>query len=186
MNIRKYSLFPTLILYFPKFIDSKECNKIFKLLKTKLHDVHPTLIKGKSSHNTNLNILSQTSLDFTKAIQEYSKESKIKIQNKITNSWFNIQSKGSVLKEHSHPNSVISGALFINVDSKSSKLYFHNPNPLIYYMHTEDSVSEYTQEWYSFKPEIGDLILFPSWLRHGSNHDKNFSTNRAVISFNTF
>mgnify|MGYP003662664278 FL=1 len=185
MNIIKYSLFPTLVLYFSGFINSKECNKIFKLLKTKKLNGHSTLINGKSSHITDLDILAETSLDLTIPIQEYSKQSKIKMNNKITNSWFNIQDKESVLKEHSHPNSLVSGAIFINVDLKSSKLYFYNPNPLVYYMPKANSGSEYTQEWCSFRPKKGDLILFPSWLRHGAHYDKNFSNKRTVISFNT-
>jgi uncharacterized protein (TIGR02466 family) len=187
MDVIKFSLFPTLVLYFPQFIDSKECDKIFRLLKTKKLDNHPSLIKGKSSHNFNVDtdILSETSIDLSIPIKEYSEQSKIKIENKIVSSWCNIQDKESILKEHLHPNSVISGAIFINVDSKSSKLYFHNPNPFVYYTITNKPVNEYTHEWYSLAPKKGDLVLFPSWLKHGSNQDKNFSNNRTVISFNT-
>ena len=185
MNFVKYSLFPTLVLFFPQFINSKECEKIFKLLESKKRSDHLTLIKGKSSHNESYDILSETSIDLTNAIQEYSNQSSFKLQNKVSNSWFNIQEKDSVLIEHSHPNSVISGAIFINVEPQSSRIYFHNPNPLIYYTQTKDKVNEYAHEMVSFQPAIGDLILFPSWLRHGSNHTKNLSHKRAVISFNT-
>ena len=186
MDIRKFSLFPTLVLYFPQFINSKECNKIFKLLKTKKVDTHPSVIKGKSSHplSINTNILSETSLDLNTPLQEYSNQSGIKIANKITNSWFNIQDKESVLKEHTHPNSVLSGALFINVGEKASKLYFHNPNPFVYFINREEPANDYTYEYYYFPPKKGDLIIFPSWLRHGSNGQKNLYSNRTVISFN--
>ena len=37
----------------------------------------------------------------------------------------------------------------------------------------------------SVKPNIGDLILFPSWLMHGSDNEKNKSNERLVLSFNT-
>ena len=186
MDIRKFSLFPTLVLYFPQFISSKECNKIFKLLKTKKLDNHPRLIKGKSSHHRsiNTNILLETSLDLRTPLQEYSNQSKIKIVNKIRNSWFNIQDQESILKEHAHPNSILSGSLFINVGEKASKLYFHNPNPFIYYIDKKEPAGEYTYEYYYFTPKKGDLIIYPSWLKHGSNHNKNFYNNRTVISFN--
>jgi len=184
MDIVKFSLFPTLVLCFPQFISSKECNKIFKLLRTKKLDNHPRLIKGKSTHGSGIDILSEISIDMTKPLKEYSHHSRIKIKNKITNSWFNIQDKESILKEHLHSNSVLSGALFINVGEKASKLYFHNPNPFIYYIDREEPANDYTYEYYYFTPKKGDLIIFPSWLRHGSNHNKNFYNNRTVVSFN--
>ncbi len=184
MDIVKFSLFPTLVLCFPQFISSKECNKIFKLLRTKKLDNHPRLIKGKSTHGSGIDLLSEISIDVIKPIKEYSYQSKIKIKNKITNSWFNIQDKESILKEHLHSNSVLSGALFINVGEKASKLYFYNPNPFIYYIDREEPANDYTYEYYYFTPKKGDLIIFPSWLRHGSNHNKNFYNNRTVVSFN--
>ena len=186
MDIRKFSLFPTLVLYFPQFISSKECNKIFKLLKTKKVDTHPALIKGKSSHHLsiNTNILSETSLDLNTPLQEYSNQSRIQIANKINYSWFNVQGTESVLKEHVHPSSILSGSLFINIGKKASNLYFHNPNPFVYYTDKKDPLNDYTYEWYSFNPKKGDLIIFPSWLRHGSNGYKNLYSNRTVISFN--
>ena len=180
----KFSLFSTLVLYFPEFINSKECNKIFKLLKTKKLYEHPSVIKGKSTHHSNTGILSEISIDLNKPLQEYSDQSRIKIANKINHSWFNIQDKESVLKEHIHPNSILSGGLFINVGKKASKLYFQNPNPFVYYTNTKEPLNNYSYEWYSFNPKRGDLIIFPSWLKHGSNQHRNLYSNRAVISFN--
>tara|TARA_R110000765_G_scaffold367314_1_gene457478 strand:- start:52 stop:612 length:561 start_codon:yes stop_codon:yes gene_type:complete len=186
MDLIKFSLFPTLVLYFPQFINSKECDKIFKLLKTKKVDNHPSLIKGKSTHASHANILSEISINLHRPLQEYSDQSKIKIVNKIDDSWFNIQDKESVLKEHIHPNSILSGGLFINVGKKASKLYFHNPNPFVSYTETKEPLNTYSYDWYSFDPKKGDLVIFPSWLKHGSNQNKNFYNNRTVISFNAF
>jgi uncharacterized protein (TIGR02466 family) len=184
MDIVKFSLFSTLVLHFPEFINSQECDKIFKLLKTKKLNNHKALIKGKSSHDFNTNILSEISIDLNKPLQEYSDQSRIEINNKIINSWANIQDKGGILKEHVHPNSTLSGVLFINVGKKASKLYFQNPNPFVCYTYTKEPLNNYTYDWYSFSPKTGDLIIFPSWLKHGSNQQRNLYSNRTAISFN--
>ena len=184
MDIIKFSLFPTLVLYFPGFISSEECDKIFKLLKTKKLADHPSFIKGKSTHRLNINILSELSLDLSKPLLEYSYQSSIKIDNKITNSWFNIQDEGSILKEHVHASSILSGSLFINVGQNASKLYFHNPNPFVSYTVRTEPPHHYTCDWHSFNPKKGGLIIFPGWLKHGSNQNENFYKNRTVISFN--
>ena len=146
MDMIKLSLFPTLVLYFPEFINSKKCDKIFKLLKTKKLDNHPSVIKGKSSHhsNVNTNILSETSLNLNTPLQEYSDHSRIKITNKINYCWFNVQGTQSVLKEHIHPNSILSGSLFVNIGKKASKLYFHNPNPFVSYAQIKQPPNDYT------------------------------------------
>ena len=82
MDIVKFSLFPTLVLYFPQFISSKECNRIFKLLRTKKLNKHARLIKGKSTHGSGIDLLSEISIDVIKPIKEYAYQSKIKIKNK--------------------------------------------------------------------------------------------------------
>jgi len=35
-------------------------------------------------------------------------------------------------------------------------------------------------------PEPGLLLMWPSWLAHGSGDDTNMSTERIVVSFNTY
>ena len=147
------------------------------------------MIKGKTytpyrETNVNTQILSEISIDVTKPLKEYSDQSKIKIENKIIHSWFNIQYKESILKEHVHPNSILSGGLYINIGEKASKLYFHNPNPLISYIAKNEPLNDYSCEEYYLNPKKGDLIIFPSWLKHGSNQEKNFYSDRTVISFN--
>ena len=49
----------------------------------------------------------------------------------ISNSWYNVEKKDCVLNNHTHPMSVISGALYLKTDTLSNKIYFLNPNPFI-------------------------------------------------------
>jgi uncharacterized protein (TIGR02466 family) len=83
-----------------------------------------------------------------------------------------------------HPGSSISGVLYLKVDKNSSKIYFYNPNPYnVILRKKQHNINNY--EYMFFQPEIGDLILFPSWLKHGSDVDENMSEERIALSFNT-
>lgn len=102
---------------------------------------------------------------------------------RISNSWFNVQRPGSVLRHHTHPDSRVSAALCIAGDELSSKLYFENPNPLIGFVEAGQQ-TEFNMEMAKFKLSPGDLVLFPSWLKHGSGFEANQSPLRVVISVN--
>ena len=101
----------------------------------------------------------------------------------LSNSWFNIQRPGSLLKHHTHPDSRVSAALCIAGDEASSKLHFENPNPLVGFIEAAEP-TEFNMEMAKFKLAPGDLILFPSWLKHGSGFEANQSELRVVISLN--
>ncbi len=102
---------------------------------------------------------------------------------KITNSWFNIQRPGSVLKHHVHPDSRVSAALCVVSDAHSSKLWFENPNPVLHLIRP-DTYRESTFEMARFHLDPGDLVLFPSWIKHGSGFEPNGSELRLMISVN--
>lgn len=190
-----HSVFPTLISEIPNFITDNELKKIKNVIQKNIKNLkhHETfgqndIFNGnaKSSHENTSNFLDLIPFIKNKiytATQEYVKQSGFKVSNEIGNSWFNIQKKDSWLDKHTHPGSIISGALFIKTDSKSSKLFFYNPNPMINF--TSINVrNNYNYEWIYFTPKPKTLILFPSWLQHGSNNTLNKSSQRIVVSFN--
>ncbi len=187
--IDDFKLFPVLVKRVNNFLSVDECNTIQKELLNReglLKDHELLSGKSKSSHLID-NILNIISINLNDRIKDitlsYKKDVGFKMDNVISHSWFNIQKKETVLKEHTHPNSVLSGALYINVDQDSNQLYFHNPNQFMSYCDIEKP-SECSYQWFYFKPELGSLIIFPSWLKHGSNQTKNNTENRTVISFN--
>ena len=193
-----YSLFPTLVIKTPGFLTLQECTKIYKLVIKKKKEIqmapHGT-ISGENSgssfdsssflrHNKSLKIIEKKILD---KATEYAKQAGYRINKVMDHSWFNIQNKGSKLKQHSHPLSTFSGGLYINCDEKSSPLCFHSPNSFIYFTHTIQKVGPlppFAYQWVYFKPKKGDLFLFPSFLMHGSHEIPNETENRIVISFN--
>jgi len=187
--IEDFKLFPVLVKKVNNFLSVDECSTIQKELLNReglLKDHELLTGESKSSHLID-NILNIISINLNDRIKDitlsYKKDVGFKMDNVISHSWFNIQKKGTALKEHTHPNSVLSGALYINVDQDSNQLYFHNPNQFMSYCDIEKP-SECSYQWFYFKPELGSLIIFPSWLKHGSNETKNNTENRTVISFN--
>jgi uncharacterized protein (TIGR02466 family) len=181
-------VFPTLINYTNNFLNKKECEEIINLILNEKLNSHLCLIgKAKTTHTLSNNILNNsknTILEkINNKINEYAVDYGVR-KLKLDNSWINIQNKNSVLSKHSHPDSIVSGALYLKVDKNSSKIYFYNPNPYLNFVNIYKQ-TEFTYENYFFTPQIGDLILFPSWLMHGSNNEKNNTTKRIVLSFNT-
>ena len=94
----------------------------------------------------------------------------------INKSWVNVQGENSTLNFHRHPDSIISGIIFLQVDNKSSKLYFQNPNNI--YVKCDDDMC--------ITPEPGLLLMWPSWLAHGSGRTINKSKERIIIGFNSY
>jgi len=187
-NTLNVKVFPTLIKYVSNFLNEKELNKIIEITLNKKLSPHLSL-KGKatSTHGLNSDVLSNIDKNIIEKIKNKINEYAIDygVRNlKLDNSWINIQNKNSILNKHSDPDSIVSGALYLKVDKNSSKIYFYNPNTYLTFVNVFKQ-TEFSCENYYFIPQIGDLILFPSWLMHGSNEEKNNSTERIVLSFNT-
>jgi hypothetical protein len=193
MQTNHLNLFPTPIAYTQGFLDEKEAKKFFDYclsIKSKEHSA--VTGNGVSTHHKQAALLEDAMgagvinksiyERLHKIISEYATLSGYKYSH-IANSWCNVQNNGSGLTKHTHPKAVISGALYLNVDNDSSPIYFYNPNPFVQYFGASNEVP-HGFEWYRVYPEIGDLILFPGWLSHGSGDDKNKTNNRVAVSFN--
>jgi uncharacterized protein (TIGR02466 family) len=190
-----FNLFPTPVSYTKNFLNDDEIKLLFNYcLENK--DVNASqliLNDAVTSHKEHKDFLFEAVLNenipkdiYNKLLQEIINYSRVSGYGfvKIANSWFNIQNEGSVLTAHCHPQSIVSGALYINVDEHSSPIYLHNPNPLSNFACVSDS-TEHGHKHVKVTPENGDLLLFPSWLQHGSHYEQNQTPNRVVISFNT-
>ena len=182
-------LFPTPVLKCNNFLNTSEVSDIFQILKNKIIHKHEVIVGGKSSHNPNGHENIIETLGLKNRIQEklniYTNNLKIH-KVSILSYWFNIQDIGSVLKLHMHTQSLLSAALYVNVDEKSSPIFFYNPNSTSHYsfsMHGRTQAG-FNMHHQAFKPKNGEMIIFPSWLLHGSDDVQNQTKDRTVISFN--
>ena len=189
-NSFKVDAFPTLIMQFTNVLSFNELNNIFNILKTKDTSEDYSLINGTSTFNNSGSILEELGISdiIQEKIDEYCREIEFKSLT-IGNSWFSIQGIGGLLRDHVHSGSVISGVFYINAPELSSPTVFENPNLLNNFNFSDPSTvtgnSKYTSQVMRFPPNTGDLLLFPSWLRHGSEYIVNKKKDRTIISFNT-
>ncbi|MFN7826255.1 MAG: TIGR02466 family protein [Pseudobdellovibrionaceae bacterium] len=96
-------------------------------------------------------------------------EYEVKAKNLYCNSlWINIMPPGVVHTGHIHPQSFISGTVYLAVPPKASSLKFEDPR-LGFFMAAplqKKKLKPQHQRFFHFSPGAGDLVLFESWLRH--------------------
>jgi uncharacterized protein (TIGR02466 family) len=104
--------------------------------------------------------------------------------------WANIQKTGGTHQQHSHPNCMFSGVLYLDVPNSEDELpgdfYFRDPNyPAHHIKYDYTSPKLELMEYYTIRPQKGKIIIFPYWLEHGTYASK-FSPEkeRISVSFN--
>lgn len=107
---------------------------------------------------------------------------------KLCSMWSNIRNPGSKHHVHQHPNSYLSGVLYLKVpeEEEIGNIFFLDPRQaknMMYGNYTKvTSMSERTW-WY--KPKKGVMLLFPSWLEHGTEeYISDKKEKRISVSFN--
>jgi len=104
------------------------------------------------------------------------------INLKITQSWLNVTNKNEFHHRHYHPNSFISGVLYVETD-ELDKIYFHNPTKSHFSNDSKVFTLYNSAEWWLPTPK-GSLMLFMSSLEHSVASIQG--DKRISLSFNTF
>lgn len=99
--------------------------------------------------------------------------------------WINILPEGGTHASHIHPHSVISGTTYVKMPEGAGALKLEDPRlPMM--MHAPlrlKTASEALQPFVYVKPQVGEVLLWESWLRHEvpMNMDED---ERISVSFN--
>jgi len=107
------------------------------------------------------------------------------IQNlKLANAWININPKNSSNQTHTHPQAVLSGVYYVNVNEHSGDIIFYNDAKLeaLYGMFLDNN-NRNTYQNIRYKPKANKIILFPAWIPHGVDNN-NSEEDRISIGFN--
>ena len=102
----------------------------------------------------------------------------------ITQCWANRNPKRSQHHEHVHPNSIISGVMYFQINEKLPPISFTKDRQDGMKLNPE-KYNHMNSETFMLPCKPGELILFPSSLRHSvpTNHGEE---DRISVSFNTF
>ena len=102
----------------------------------------------------------------------------------ITQLWGNRNPKGSKHHEHVHPNSILSGVFYLRQDPKLPPIQFSKSNQEAMKLDPR-KYNTYNAETFLLPCVSGELILFPSNLRHSVPTNQG-EEERISLSFNTF
>jgi len=107
-----------------------------------------------------------------------------KLQLYITQSWLNYTKSNQYHHKHKHPNSILSGVLYINTNPKVDRVSFYHDD----YERIEIIPKQYNQfnsKAWTTSVDIGDILIFPSDLSH-MVETKIGENERISLAFNTF
>ncbi|MEE4155639.1 MAG: 2OG-Fe(II) oxygenase family protein [Erythrobacter sp.] len=82
--------------------------------------------------------------------------------------WINILPQGGIHTSHIHPHSVISGTTYVQMPEGTSAIRFEDPRSQMMMaapVRRKDAREE-MRTFVSGRPQVGDVLLWESWLRH--------------------
>jgi uncharacterized protein (TIGR02466 family) len=103
----------------------------------------------------------------------------------ITQSWINFTKQNEMHHEHYHPNSILSGVLYISTQEGDSISFLkdHHKNTIAFSKPKE--YNSFNSDVVNLPVSNGMLVLFPSDITHQVNK-KESSGTRISLAFNTF
>ena len=107
-----------------------------------------------------------------------------RVSLKITQSWLTLSRQGDSHHSHTHPNSVVSGVLYINL-AKNDGVSFHRNEDNLWHELLPAQENYFNAKSYFINTEVGDILLFPSHVRHGVR-EVTEAVERVSLSFNSF
>jgi len=187
MNTVIHSIFPTPIYVsnLNRKFSKEEISFFNKTKKNCIKNIGN--ITSKDNYILNNVILKKLKNEINLSIKDYFDKiisSKDDVKPYITQSWLNYTEVNQYHHKHDHPNSIVSGVLYINSDKKFDKIIFFKKE----YKQIKFNVKEWNQfnsETWFFNVESGQIILFPSSLTH-MVETKEGDNTRISLAFNVF
>ncbi len=126
-------------------------------------------------------VLDKHVAEFAKDLQFDLGEKKLKLDSM----WINILPEGGIHTSHIHPHSVISGTTYVAMPEDTSAIKFEDPRSAMM-MAAPTRLKDAREEMRQFiyvQPNVGDVLLWESWLRHEVPMNMA-EDDRISVSFN--
>ena len=102
----------------------------------------------------------------------------------ITGLWVNVAAPGGAVRMHNHPNNVLSGVYYVQVQDGADSINFHDPRPQAAVVRPPvTELTAYNTDQMVVRVEEGDLLVFPSGLSHSVDPNRSDRV-RISASFN--
>ena len=104
---------------------------------------------------------------------------------KLEDIWINILPEGGMHASHIHPHSVISGTTYVSMPEDASALKLEDPRSarMMAAPARRKAARQDLQPFLYIKPDVGDVLLWESWLRHEVPMNMA-EEDRISVSFN--
>ena len=146
-------------------------------------------------HSNNLNLKDAALQPLIKEIETHSSQFAETFLSKnkqiLINMWFNINLYKDFNISHNHSGDDISGVYYIKTPNECGNIIFEHPAKDLfdyYFLNVENrkEVNVYNARTWWMPSEVNMLYLFPAWLNHSVETNKNKTEERISISFNTW
>jgi uncharacterized protein (TIGR02466 family) len=97
--------------------------------------------------------------------------------------WFNVNKRGSYNIQHTHPHSIFSAVWYLTAPEDCGDLSFHRHDREVNEWFVPATVTPFNYDSFVVKPEVGKLVVFPSYMLH-SVTQSNSDENRISVAFN--
>ena len=185
---------PELIQLFPKPVLIANYHKDFteelNYIKSLEHKLNEKSQTEYAKQSTNTFLLDEPELasirEFIEAYLKFYVHSVLECTDElvITQAWSNICEKGKKHHEHVHPNSIVSGVFYFQINENLPPIEFRNPNTHSFNLNIQKQ-NNFNSATFLLPLNSGELILFPSNLTHSVPENKS-DLPRISLAFNTF
>jgi uncharacterized protein (TIGR02466 family) len=184
--LNEYVLFPTIVREYD-FSKDPDFHVLADFVSKQKTEPHRLVGWAESSYGVGRSLFSNFILagmrqKIQAAVDDYVAELGI-APVKLTNSWFNKLGQQQRVEVHRHELSVVSGALYVHADPTSAGLKLFSPLAQLRMYEKTINHNSINANFIEMSCRTGQLILFPSWLEHGT--DINQTNSRITVSFNT-
>jgi len=171
-----------------------DVNKMTDLCRKFVKDDKGRNISNRGGYQSNdIDLSNKLFADFFANIEFHATgfaSSVLKVETQFMhNAWININNFGDYNVIHNHPYSHISGVYYLKTPKDCGRLVLQNSaKDVLQYYEVDAGIkqrNQYNSQEFVLEPEPGKLYLFPSWINHYVQPNRNRNEERISIAFNT-